>query len=128
MLWRPFREADLSACLETQPACLGDAIVGRAEALRVWKHLVGEAGFHASVIESGRQIVACGMGVFVSGAFADQEIANPRPGLNSRIIADISGTPLADARGSVTSILSRDRKDAVVERPIVLTREEIGAG
>jgi hypothetical protein len=47
------------------------------------------------VIESdrpvaGHKIVACGMGVFVTGAFADQEIKNPRPGLNSRIIAAIA--------------------------------------
>jgi hypothetical protein len=105
MHWRPFREADLSACLETQPECLGDGIVGRAKALRVWKDLVGMPGFYATVIESGKKIVGCGMGVFVSTAFADQEIANPQPDLNSRIIAGISSG-----------------------ESIVLSREEIGAG
>jgi DNA-binding CsgD family transcriptional regulator len=62
------------------------------------------------VIESerplaGRRIVACGLGVFVSGAFADREIRNPAPGLNSRIIA-------AMARGE----------------GIVLSRSQIAAG
>lgn len=105
MLWRPFREADLSACLETQPACLGDSIVGRETALGVWKELVRNAGFQATVIESGQKIVGCGMGVFVSSEFADREIANPQPDLNSRIIAGM-------AAGD----------------PMVLSREEIGAG
>jgi hypothetical protein len=62
------------------------------------------------VIESERPIAGttlagCGIGVFVTSAFADQEIRQPRPGLNSRIIAGI-------AAGA----------------PIVLGREEIGAG
>jgi hypothetical protein len=105
MLWRPFRDADLSTCLETQPACLGDAIVGRAVALREWKGLVSKAGFYGTVIESGQKIVACGMGVFVSAAFADYEIKDPRPDLNSRIVSGLAAG-----------------------EPIVLSREEIGAG
>lgn len=110
MYWRPFREADLSACLETQPACLGDQIVGRRTALRTWKSLVGNPAFQATVIESerpiaGHKLVACGMGVFVTGAFADREINNPQPGLNSRIIAGVSS-----------------------EEPIVLSRAEIAEG
>src|SRR5437773_8919011 len=92
MYWRPIAEADLSECLEIQPACLGDQIVGRSTALRVWRTLLDNAAFLANVIESerplgGHKIVACGMGVFVTKAFADREIMTPRPGLNSRIIA-----------------------------------------
>jgi len=95
MYWRPIREADLSACLEIQPACIGDQIVGRSAALRVWTGLLDSPSFQANVIESerplaGHRIVACGMGVFVSSAFADREIKNPRPGLNSRIIAGVA--------------------------------------
>lgn len=95
MYWRPISESDLAECLEIQPACLGDGIVGRSTALRVWKSLLDNPSFHANVIESERpfgrhKIVACGMGVFVTSAFADREIRNPRPGLNSRIIAGIA--------------------------------------
>jgi hypothetical protein len=95
MYWRPISEADLSECLETQPACLGNQIVGRTTALRVWRGLLGNASFLGNVIESerpiaGRRIVACGMGVVVACAFADREIRNPRPGLNSRIIAGVA--------------------------------------
>jgi hypothetical protein len=92
-----------------QPACLGDKIVGRNAALRVWNSLLDHPAFHATVIESeraigGSKIVGCGMGVFVTRVFADGEIENPRPGLNSRIIA-------AAASGE----------------PILLSRKEIGA-
>jgi hypothetical protein len=95
MYWRPISEADLSSCLEIQPSCMGDSIVGRSTALRVWKELLHDASFLANVIESerpvaGHKIVACGMGVFVTKTFADHEIQNPRPGLNARIIAGIA--------------------------------------
>jgi hypothetical protein len=110
MYWRPISESDLSECLDIQPACLGDEIVGRRTALRVWKSLLDHPSFQANVIESDRpiagyKILACGMGVFVSTAFADRELKSPRPGLNSRIIAAI-------ASGEA----------------VVLSRNQIGAG
>jgi hypothetical protein len=109
MYWRPISEADLSKCLEIQLECLGDQIVGRATALRVWKGLLDDPAFKANVIESerplaGHKIVACGMGVFVTGAFADHEIRNPRPGLNSRIIAGIaSGESVVLSRAQIAA-------------------------
>src|SRR5262245_45231136 len=95
MYWRPISESDLSECLNIQPACVGDQIVGRRTALRVWESLMDHPSFQANVIESdrpvaGHKIVACGMGVFVTKTFADAEIQHPRPGLNSRIIAGIA--------------------------------------
>jgi hypothetical protein len=104
------REAELSRCLEIQPACLGDQIVGRSTALGVWKAFLENASLHATVIESevsiaGQNIVACGMGVFVTRAFADHEISQPQPSLNSRIIADVASG-----------------------KPVVLSHAEIGAG
>lgn len=100
MYWREIREADLPACLEIQTACLGDRIVGRETAVNVWKSLLDNPGFQGMVIESeppiaGYNVVACGMGVFVSPQFADRELSDPKPGLNSRIIAGIaSGQPI----------------------------------
>jgi len=110
MYWRPICEADLLTCLDIQPACLGDLIVGRSAALRAWKSLLDQSAFQANVIESerplaGHKIVACGMGVFVSRAFADREIRSPRPGINSRIIAGIASG-----------------------ESVVLTRAQIGVG
>ena len=95
MYWRPISEADLSECLDIQPACMGDQITGRGTALHVWKGFLHEPSFLANVIESerplaGHRIVACGMGVFVTKEFADRETKTPRPGLNSRIIAAVA--------------------------------------
>ena len=107
MYWRPISETDLSKCLEIQPACLGDQIVGRSAALRVWETLLDDPSFLANVIETeraiaGHRIVACGMGVFVNKAFADEEIRNPRPGLNSRIIAAVaSGESIVLSRAQI---------------------------
>lgn len=119
MYWRPFREANLSSCLETQPACLGDGVVGRRRALGVWNELVHHPSFHATVIESeraiaGHTIVGCGMGVFVSPAFADREIANPQPGLNARIITGItSGKPILLSRDAIGAGNAGDGLDFV---------------
>jgi hypothetical protein len=93
-IWRTFTEADLVACLEIQPGCIGDNLVGRSAVLRAWRRLFRCPAFLGMVVELERpvhrhKIVACGLGVFVSSRFADEEIANPRPGLNSRIIASI---------------------------------------
>jgi hypothetical protein len=94
MTWRYITEADLATCLEMLPACIGDKLVGRRVALRVWKDLLFSPSFLGMVIESerpvaGHRTVACGLGVFVSSAFGDREITNPQPGLNSRIIASV---------------------------------------
>ncbi len=107
MHWRPISETDLSKCLDIQPDCLGDQIVGRNEALRVWTALLDHPSFLANVIESdraiaGHKIVACGMGVFVTSAFADRELSAPRPGLNSRIIAGVaSGESVVLSRAEI---------------------------
>jgi hypothetical protein len=110
MYWRPIRETDLIKCLDVQPDCIGDQKVGRAAALNVWKSFLDSAAFLGIVIESetpvaGQKLVACGMGVFVSEEFADCEIADPQPGLNSRIVTAV-------AKGA----------------PVVLNRSQIAAG
>jgi len=119
MYWRPISEADLSTCLDIQPECLGDKIVGRSTALRIWRTLLDNPAFQANVIESerplaGRKIVGCGMGVFVTKAFADREIKSPRPGLNSRIIAGIaSGEPVVLTRTQIAAGNAGDGIDFV---------------
>jgi DNA-binding CsgD family transcriptional regulator len=109
MHWRPIREADLLPCLAMQPTCLGDAIVKRETALAVWTGLLESPAFQANIIEAdrprgGHGIVGCGMGVFVDSSFVDGELAGPRPGLNSRIIASIaSGRPVVLERQAIAA-------------------------
>src|SRR4029077_8934721 len=88
-------------------------------AVRIWKSLLDNPAFQANVIESeralaGHKIVACGMGVFVTREFADQEIRNPRPGLNSRIIAGIaSGESILLTRAQIGVGNAEDGNDFV---------------
>src|SRR5438477_12097790 len=119
MYWRPISASDLSECLNIQPACLGDQVVGRRIAVHVWESLLDHPSFHANVIESerpiaGHKIVACGMGVFVSAAFTDREIANPQPSLNSRIIAGVaSGETVVLSRAEIAAGNAGDGIDFV---------------
>ncbi len=90
--WRPISEPDLRSCLELRPAHRGDALVGREAALNVWKGLLRDPFFIAIAFESdppirGHRTIAFGASAFVSSAFLEAEIANPRPDINSRIVA-----------------------------------------
>ena len=69
--------------------------MGRDAALVAWNSLLRTPAFHGTVLESkvpiaGQKIVGCGLGVFIKEAFADQEVTDPKPSLNSRIIASIA--------------------------------------
>ena len=109
MYWRPIDKSDLEACLDTQPACIGDALVGRESAIRVWRELLRSPAFNGNVIETerpiaGHRIVGCGIGVFVDPAFVDAELRAPRPGINARIIASIaSGDPVVLEAGAIAA-------------------------
>lgn len=100
MHWRSLSEADLEECLGIEPACIGDALTNREQALQIWRDLLSSPAFQGSVYESGdgasdHRIVGCGIGVFVDSAFIDRELAAPKPGLNSRVIASIAdGKPV----------------------------------
>jgi hypothetical protein len=119
MYWRAISESDLSECLDIQPACLGDQIVDRRTALRVWSSLLSHPAFQANVIEAdrpiaGHHIVACGMGVFVAKAFADREIKHPSAGINSRIIAGLaSGDSVVLNRNQIAAGNAGDGLDFV---------------
>src|SRR5262245_56776500 len=93
--WREIRLADLPAALTIQPASLGHEIVGPVKAWEVWPGLFQNPSFHGIVIESdppiaGHRIVAAGARVFVSPDLMSSEIADPHPGLNSRVIASLA--------------------------------------
>lgn len=95
MHWRPLSKADLNECLGIEPACIGDALVPRGRALQIWHELATSPAFQGSVYESGEgtsdhRIVGCGIGIFVDTEFVDRELADPKPGLNSRVIASIA--------------------------------------
>jgi hypothetical protein len=98
--WRLTTEDDLSECLQVQPGHFGDELTGPAIAHRVWKQLLGHPAFFSVVFEcdppvQGRRIIGFGAAVFVTQRFIDAELADPRPGLNSRLIASVhEGRPV----------------------------------
>lgn len=92
--WRPAIWSDIEPCLAIQPARRGDALVGKRVAIDVWRHLFGDPFFLSAVLESspaigGYRQVGFGASVLVTSAFAEAEIADPRPDINSRLIAAI---------------------------------------
>lgn len=98
--WRDLRDEDLVECLELDQAHIGEELVGRARAVEIWKRLIRARAFNSTVMEAtrppqGHRIVGFGAAVFVTPAFADAEISDPRPCLTSRIIASL------DSRRSV---------------------------
>src|SRR3984957_11447339 len=91
---RPATLADIDRCLSIQPLYLGNALVGRRAAVDAWKHLARDGFFASNVLEStslplSDRIVGFGASVFLSPAFANAELASPRPDINSRVIASV---------------------------------------
>jgi len=92
--WRKTQANDLSKCLQLHPAKNGAEIVGQARAIRAWQQLFEMSHATRSAVvemhEKNRvEIVGFGFGSFVKKSFAEDEVRNPRPGLNSRIIESI---------------------------------------
>jgi hypothetical protein len=84
--------AEVMHFLELWPETMGSAIVGREAALGAWKAIVQHPYFVTAVVEAdppmdGQRLVGFGSACFVSAAFSDEAIQNPRPGLNDRFIA-----------------------------------------
>jgi len=92
--WRPLVEGDLNEGLAICPECAGDELVGSTRALDVWRRLMSMQAFGSAVVETdtpitGHRLLGIGAAVFVTQAFADQEVGEPQPGLNARIIRSI---------------------------------------
>jgi DNA-binding CsgD family transcriptional regulator len=92
--WRKTQASDLGKCLRLHPAKNGSEIVGHSRALRAWQQLFETSHATRSGLvemnDKGRvEIVGFGLASFVKKNFAEDEVRNPRPGLNSRIIESI---------------------------------------
>jgi hypothetical protein len=92
--WRKTRASDLPECLKLHPAKNGAENVGDSRAIKAWQQLLEMT--HASrsaLVElnwNGKvEIVGFGFGSFVKKSFAEAEVLNPKPGLNSRIIESL---------------------------------------
>jgi hypothetical protein len=104
---RPARVGDLETALSIDPFSFGGELVGRSKALAAYAQLVRTERMFSTVVEmpladGGRQMIGFGGALFVSDAFFQEEIGDPKPGLNSRIIASM-----------------------VRKKPVVLTHDEV---
>jgi hypothetical protein len=118
--WRKTRASDLAACLKLHPAKNGAETVGDSLALKAWNQLFHIT--HASrsaVVELRRQgkseIVGFGFASFVKKSFAEAEVDNPTPGLNSRIIESlVNGNPVIATYEEVRDANTRGDLEQVV--------------
>jgi DNA-binding CsgD family transcriptional regulator len=92
--WRKTRASDLPACLNLHPAKNGAEVIGRREALKAWQRILEMRHATRSVVvelhSNGKaKIVGFALSTFVKKSFAEAEVQNPRPGLNSRILESV---------------------------------------
>ncbi len=94
MICRELCRENLAACLEIEPRHLGNALVGSEQAFANWSELINRRSFNSIVVEDdtarGRRPIAFGASVFATTQFVDDELSEPRPGLESRLIASLS--------------------------------------
>jgi hypothetical protein len=102
--WRRPLWADIEQNLSIQPKNCGNALVDPNDAFVVWQQLFRYPFFGGAVVDStppiqGHRVVGFGCGVFVSSEFADSQITNPQPDINSRLIAFVrAGHPVLPTR------------------------------
>lgn len=118
--WRPATCIDIDPGLRIQLKNRGDALVGSEAAVESWKRLFRDPFSSMSVLESsptirGHCLVGFGAAVIVSSSFANAAIVNPRPDINSRVIACIhSGQPVIATRSEVARANAEEGIDIVV--------------
>lgn len=118
--WRPAGWSEVEQGLAIQPKLWGDALVSREAAIQGWKYLLQGPFFASAVLENtssiqGHRMIGLGASVLVSTAFADAELADPRPDINSRVIASIhSGKPVLATQKEVAHANASEGVDVLV--------------
>ena len=85
---------DIEAALQIEPGVIGDGLVDTRAAMAAWKDMFESPFFASEVLQAyppieGHSLVGFGASVMVLAEFMDDEIAHPRPDINSRIVASI---------------------------------------
>lgn len=92
MEWRRPKTEDLDLFLRVHPETLGPEAVAARQALQIWRSLLKAEGFQGAVVTGSTGLAAepisgVGASVFVDESFADNELIDPRPGLNGRVVS-----------------------------------------
>jgi DNA-binding CsgD family transcriptional regulator len=118
--WRKTQANDLAECLRLHPGKNGAEIVGGARAVGAWQELFEMSHATRSALVEIHQknrvdIVGFGLASFVKKSFAEDEVRNPRPGLNSRIIKSIvDGNPVIATYAEVRDANTRGDLQQVI--------------
>ena len=118
--WRPATWTDIMPGLSLQAKSRGDALVRAEDCVNGWRHLFSDPFFASAVLESspairGHRLIGLGASVLISSTFADTQIANPRPDINSRVIASIhSGQSVLATRNDVARANAGSGVDVLV--------------
>jgi hypothetical protein len=112
--WRRPKAEDLDLFLRVHPETLGLETVAASKAPHVWRRLLSAAGFKGAVVTGSKMPAAepvngVGASVFVDEHFAQNELNDPRPGLNGRVVSSQLGEgSLAFSRDKIASANSSD--------------------
>ncbi len=105
MRFRLTRREDLTTALGFISDAFGYPPALRAQLPALWEALMRTGELGTGVVENGpptaaRQVVGVGLTVFVENDYAEAELANPRPGLNARLMDAIARgrSPVLDRR------------------------------
>jgi hypothetical protein len=118
--WRKTTASDLAECLKLHPAKNGAEIVGNRRAVQAWTQLFEmKHACRSALVElrcDGKlEIVGFGFASFVKKSFAEREVLNPTPGLNSRIIDSVvSGNSVIATYDEVRDANSRGDLEQVI--------------
>jgi hypothetical protein len=118
--WRPATWSDIEVGLSLQPRNRGNALVGPEAAIECWKQVVHSPFFASAFLEAnpaihGYRLIGFGCSVVISPAFADAEIRNPRPDINSRIVARIhAGRPVLATWNEVARANAREGVNVLI--------------
>jgi hypothetical protein len=105
--WRKPKPEDLDLFLRVHPEMLGTEAIANGQADQIWRRLLAAFAFQGAVVTRGKKagrgelVTGVGASVFIDDGFAEGELRDPRPGMNSRIVQSQLGS------GSLA--LSRDR-------------------
>lgn len=98
MDWRAATTEDLVEGLNIEPTMWGDEVVGRERAFEAWRVMARHLACNSAVVTangSHDKMIGFAFSVFVTREFADQELGDPRPGMNGRIVASVAnGKPV----------------------------------
>ena len=120
---RPATWSEVEEGLAIQPRNRGDELVGLNASLHAWRHIFSQpfaacVAVTSSVPIQGFRQIGFGAAVILTRFFTNAELADPRPNINARLIADLcAGQRVLADRNDVARANASDGVDVLVLCP-----------